>query len=83
MASNAASARRYTDGTFVEAVREGQTDSWPMPTRDVVEAVGCSHSTAHRRLHALADAGRLERGRLGPAFLWKTPECDALEEYFE
>lgn len=61
----------YSDEDFLEAIRElGGSGG----TKQIADTVGCHRDTARRRLHTLADAGKVEKHRTGEsdraAVLW-------------
>lgn len=65
----------YSDDDFIEAIRELGGSAG---TKQIADAVGCHRDTARRRLHALADAEKVEKHRAGDspqsAVLWMVPD---------
>lgn len=61
----------YSDEDFLDAIREA--DGQPS-TPEVADALGCADRTALVRLHELADAGEVERRKVGAVNLWMLAE---------
>lgn len=57
----------YPDVDFLDAIREQDTPT----TGDVAEGVGCSRTTAHKRLTTLEDDGKVESKEVGAALVWR------------
>lgn len=71
MASKTAHTRHeYADEAFVDAVRAGVVDSVAPTAAEVARRVGCSRTTATRRLDRLADRDVADRHTVGPVTLW-------------
>jgi len=56
----------YSDASFLAAVRELDT---PTTTR-VADRVGCSRSSAHKRLSDLEEDDRVEKEDVGGVLVW-------------
>lgn len=57
----------YPEDAFIDALRElGGSGS----TQEVADAVGCAYRTSHAKLTDLAEAGDVDRRRVGQAYLW-------------
>lgn len=56
----------YPAEDFLEAI--GSVDV--ATTEAIAREVGCHLNTAHHRLDQLEDNGRVERGKIGNAFVW-------------
>lgn len=64
----ARNAERFSDDEFIDVVdRLGGNF---LTTAKVASEVGCSHDTARRRLHNLADAGRIKRRQPNQEYFW-------------
>jgi predicted transcriptional regulator len=78
---------RTETGEYIESVSEDdvldvmRTSTAPFVTNgDVANAVGCSTETARRKLTALADAGDIERRKVGAnAVVWWIPQVSELD----
>jgi len=61
----------YSDEEFVDAVRDSDGAA---TTTEVSEVLGCSNRTALLRLRELAEAGELERRKVGTVNLWSVAD---------
>ena len=62
----------YSDEDFIEAIRTADQPSTP----EVADALGCADRTALVRLHDLADAGKVERRKVGAVNLWSVTDTE-------
>ena len=56
----------YPAEEFLEAIRSVEIAT----TQAISDTVGCHLNTAHHRLDQLEDDGRVNRGKIGNAFVW-------------
>ena len=62
---------QYSDGEFIEAIREA---GGAASTRDVVDYVGADYDATYKRLRALEDAGMITSRKIANARLWEIAE---------
>jgi hypothetical protein len=63
----------YSEEDFIDALRAA---GGGLTTQEVREAVGCAYRTAHARLTALENAGRVASRDVGRAKLWSAADGD-------
>jgi hypothetical protein len=76
---------RDDDGQFTpqvpdEEILDAVRDLELAGTVDVGEAVGLRRQNAGYRLRRLAEAGRVNRSKVGGALVWSVPDGDSTEE---